>query len=67
MHVLVSSDWGSIEYRDPGTRQRKGALDLSAVVTVNRNPGGGHKKSMLVRREADPRCCIVLECDEEKR
>ena len=67
MHVLVSSDWGAIEYRDPGTRMRKGALDLSAVLAVNRIPGSGHKRGMMTRRDAEPRCCLILECDEEKR
>lgn len=66
-HVLASSDWGAIEYRDPGTRQIKGALDMSAVVSVTRAPGSQHKKSFMVRKDPEPRACIVLDCDEEKR
>jgi hypothetical protein len=56
-----------VEWRDPTTKKRLGALDLAAVVAVLPRKGKGHKPGLLSRAVASEDSCIVMECADEKR
>ena len=60
-HVLVSSDFRSIIWQDPRSKNKLGALDVRSISQVKQGKGPNHKKKLLSRREPDPSRCFSVQ------
>jgi len=58
-HVLISPDFRSIVWQNPGTKAKLGAMDLRTVVGVKKGQGVGHKPRLFGPSPTAENCFTV--------